>query len=133
MSLIFLVSGFSKIFNYSATLEVMQSLGLWGSSLLLPLATAIEIIGGLALLRGTQLRWTSLVLAAYLVPVTLAFHRFWSFSGATRQGELVEFLKNLSIIGGLLSVSLYQRVLDAFTGGTLIELKREKSERVRAA
>ena len=133
LALIFLVSGLAKVFNYSATLEVMKSMGIWGSSLLLPLAAATEILGALALIRGFQLKWTGLVLAAYLIPVTLTFHRFWAFSGATRQAELIDFLKNTSIIGGLAALSIYQRILETFTGGSLIELREPKGEKTRSA
>jgi len=125
MALIFLISGASKLLNYATTLEVMRSMGVMGAAALLPIATAIEILGGIALVTGFQLQWSSLLLAAYLVPVTLVFHRFWAFSGVTRQVELVELLKNTSIMGGLVMISLYQSVLQAFTGGTLIELKRD--------
>lgn len=129
MAMVFVFSGIGKVLHYTSTLEVMEGLGVRGAALLLPLATAIEIGGGLALALGYEVRWTSLLLAAYLVPVTLVFHRFWAYSGATRQAELVEVLKNLSIIGGLAMTSLYQRVLEAFTGGTLIELRRERPRR----
>ncbi len=125
VSAIFLVSGMAKLTHYSATLEVMRSMNLWGAGALLPAATAIELLGGLALATGWQTRWASLLLAAYLVPVTLAFHRFWAFSGVTRQSELIEFLKNAAIMGGLTLHALEQRVLDAFTGGTLVQLRNE--------
>lgn len=125
LAAIFLISGMAKLTHYSATLEVMRSMNLWGAGLLLPMATAIELLGGLALATGWQTRWASLLLAAYLIPVTLAFHRFWAFSGVIRQSELIEFLKNLAIIGGLSLHALEQRVLDAFTGGTLVQLRQE--------
>jgi uncharacterized membrane protein YphA (DoxX/SURF4 family) len=39
------------------------------------------------------------------VPVTLTFHAFWHYTGAEQQGQIINFLKNLAIIGGLLVVS----------------------------
>jgi putative oxidoreductase len=37
-----------------------------------------------------------------MVPVTLVFHDFWALQGAAHQQQLVEFLKNVAIAGGLL-------------------------------
>ncbi|HYT56152.1 MAG TPA: DoxX family protein, partial [Verrucomicrobiae bacterium] len=53
-------------------------------------------------------RWGALLLFLYLIPVTLIFHNFWAYSGIEMQTQLVNFLKNLSIMGGLLLVAAYQ-------------------------
>ena len=124
VAMIFIVSGAFKLTHYAATLEMMRALGVWGSAALLPAATAIELGCGLALAAGWQTRWTSLLLAAYLVPVTLVFHRFWTLSGVGRQDQLIQFLKNCAIIGGLSLHALEQRVLNAFTGGTLVQISQ---------
>jgi uncharacterized membrane protein YphA (DoxX/SURF4 family) len=76
---------------------------------------------------------TALLLAIYLVPVTFIFHAFWMNTGLARQESLIHFLKNTCIIGGLLSVSFQQKVLQAFTGGTLIQLRRESFDRKKVA
>ena len=133
MSLVFLAAGIAKVFNYSATLEYMRASGIWGSSLMLPLAIGVEILGGFALAAGYRPKTTQMLLALYLVPVTLVFHRFWSVAGDARQAMLVEFLKNTCICGGLLSMYFQQRLLDSFMGGTLVQLRKESYERKRAA
>jgi len=43
-----------------------------------------------------------LLIAIFTVGATLAAHRFWAVDPAAMQGQLTNFLKNLSIIGGLL-------------------------------
>jgi putative oxidoreductase len=43
-------------------------------------------------------------LLVFIVPVTLVFHNFWAVPQAQQQMQLVNFLKNLSIAGGLLIV-----------------------------
>jgi putative oxidoreductase len=133
MALVFLAAGISKPFNYAATLEFMRSAGVWTSALLLPASIAIELLGGLALATGFRPRITQLVLALYLVPVTLVFHRFWSVAGDARQETLVEFLKNAAICGGLLSMYYQQKLLDSFMGGTLVQIRKESYQRRRAA
>jgi hypothetical protein len=53
----------------------------------------------------TQCWWPLLFL--YLIPTTLIFHNFWAFTGIAMQTQLVNFLKNLSIMGGLLLAAAY--------------------------
>ena len=62
----------------------------------------IEIGGGLMLLTGYKARYAALVIAVWLVPVTLVFHNFWAVPAAQQQDQMINFLKNLAIIGGLL-------------------------------
>jgi putative oxidoreductase len=66
------------------------------------LTIAIEVGGGLLLILGKQTRWAALALAAFVVPVTLVFHAFWSADAASFQDQLTHFLKNVAIFGGLL-------------------------------
>jgi len=58
-----------------------------------------------ALLTGFQARWGALALAAFLIPITLIFHNFWAFQGQEQQMQMVHFLKNLAIMGGLFQVA----------------------------
>lgn len=44
-----------------------------------------------------------------LIPTTLLFHNFWAFTGAEQQIQLVNFLKNLSIMDGLSLVAASDR------------------------
>ena len=67
----------------------------------LAITLLIEIGGGLLLLTGFQARYAALVIAPWLVPVTLVFHNFWAVP-AQQQDQMINFLKNLAIIGGLL-------------------------------
>ena len=133
LGMIFLVSGLAKLLNYGPTLELMQAQGIPGPEFLLPAATALEVLGSVLLILGYQVKGASLVLATYLIAVTWAFHRFWIFSGNDRQMQLVQFLKNFSIIGGLVLTYSYQRVLDSFTAGTLTTIRRDSYERRKAA
>jgi len=75
----------------------------------IPLATValaitllIEIGGGLLVLTGFHARYAALVIALWLVPVTLVFHHFWGIPAEQQQDQMINFLKNLAIIGGLL-------------------------------
>jgi len=64
---------------------------------------AVQLAAGAMLAVGRLPRLSALVLAATLVPTTLAGHRFWEAEGdQERAQQRMHFLKNLSMLGGLL-------------------------------
>lgn len=92
---IFLISGVNKITGYAGTLSYMQSMGVPGA--LLPLVILLEVGGGLALLLGFKTRWAAAALAAFTLLSAIIFH-----SNFSEQMQLISFMKNLAITGGLL-------------------------------
>lgn len=66
----------------------------------------VKIGAGLALAAGRFPRLSAMLLAGSLVPTTAATHRFWEEKDANRrQQQLLEFLKNAGLLGGLLLAS----------------------------
>jgi uncharacterized membrane protein YphA (DoxX/SURF4 family) len=64
---------------------------------------AVDILGGLALVRGKTPRLASLALMASLTPTTVVGHPFWNEKDKQAKAQQqLHFLKNLGIIGGLL-------------------------------
>lgn len=62
---------------------------------------------GLALATGRFPRASAMLLAATMPPTTLTGHQFWNEPDpATRTNQLLHFLKNLAITGGLLMATL---------------------------
>ncbi|MEY9484538.1 putative oxidoreductase [Streptomyces calvus] len=67
------------------------------------LSGAVQLVGGLLLATGRMSRPAALAIAATLVPTTLAAHRFWEEEDPEqRVQQRIHFLKNLSMLGGLL-------------------------------
>lgn len=100
ISLIFLLAGFDKIMNPGASRDYMAQAGLPFTGLFLVAAIVLEIGGGLSLLLGYKARYGATVLVLFLVPATLIFHI--DFQNPV---QVVMFLKNLAMIGGLLMVA----------------------------
>lgn len=94
---LFLLSGLGKVADYSGTVGYMAMFGLPG--FMLPPAIAVELLAGLALLLGWQTRAAAFLLAGFTVVSALFFHRDFG-----DQNQMVHFLKNISITGGLLVV-----------------------------
>jgi putative oxidoreductase len=64
---------------------------------------AVQLAGGTLLAIGWVPRLAALAIAGTLVPTTLAGHRFWEADEPqTRKQQKIHFLKNLSMLGGLL-------------------------------
>jgi uncharacterized membrane protein YphA (DoxX/SURF4 family) len=62
-----------------------------------------QVVAGLALATGRLPRLSSLVLAASLVPTTMAGHPFWEEKDqVARSAQRTQFFKNISMMGGLL-------------------------------
>jgi putative oxidoreductase len=68
---------------------------------------AVQATCGVLLALGVAPRLSALVLAGSMVPTTLAAHRFWTVEDPqARRQQLVQFHKNMAMIGGLLLAAL---------------------------
>lgn len=105
LSAIFLLSALGKVGDWNGTAGYMASKGMPFVPLFLAGAIAVELLGGLSVLLGYKARIGALALFAFLIPTTLIFHNFWAFDGMQRHLEMIGFLKNVSIMGGLLTVA----------------------------
>ena len=104
LALIFVMSGLGKIPGWERTSGMMAQAGMPLVPLFLAGAIVLEIGGGLLLLTGWRPRWGAIALMIFLVPATFLFHNFWAYQGQEQQMQMISFLKNLSIFGGLLYV-----------------------------
>lgn len=98
LALLFIISGFGKITGWDGTAGYMASKGMPMVPVFLALTIAMELGGGVLLAIGFKARWVAAAFALFLIPVTFIFH---SPGDATQQ---INFLKNLSIMGGMLMV-----------------------------
>ena len=104
LALIFVFSGWGKIVGFAGTVSYMASKGMPWPQVLLPGAILIELGGGLALMLGWKARWAALATFLFCIPTTLIFHKFWALPPEQAQTQLINFLKNLALMGGLLYV-----------------------------
>lgn len=64
-----------------------------------------EVLLGVLLAAGWQLRAMSLVAAILLLADAAMSHPFWNYAGAAVQLQLLQFMKNMGLVGGLLLLS----------------------------
>jgi len=103
LGLYFIIPGLSKIFDFVATLSLMRMKGVPFSSVLLPLTIIIQLLGGIFLILGRNLRLTSIILFCLTIIINIYIHNFWALTGDPSQAhEIQNFVKNLAIAAGLL-------------------------------
>ncbi len=102
IALIFLHSGIGKLSNFGGTQEQIASAGLPLAALVAVFTIAFQLLGGASLILGYKARIGAGLLLAFLIPATLVFH-----NPIADPGQMIQFLKNLAIIGGLLLVATY--------------------------
>ena len=104
LALIFIISGYGKIGGYAGTAGYMASKGLPMVDVLLPLTILIELGGGVLIALGWKARWAAAVTFLFLIPVTFVFHNPAGLDPAAAQTQMIQLLKNLSIMGGMLGL-----------------------------
>jgi len=81
-------------------------MGLPMAALLVPLSGVIAFAGGLSIALGYRARLGAWLLVAFLVPVTLKMHAFWTVADPmARQLDQVMFFKNVSMLGAALMIA----------------------------
>jgi putative oxidoreductase len=100
--LLFLVFGWAKLTNYTATVGYMAQAGTPLPPVAAIVAIAVEFFCAIAVLIGVGTRPLALLMALYTLATALIGHHFWTMTGPPRMGNAINFYKNLSIIGGFL-------------------------------
>ena len=75
----------------------------------------LELFGAILVGLGIATRLGAFLLLVFLISTTLLYHDFWMLQGVERSQEQVLFLKNLSIIGGVLLILGKNKRLTSFS------------------
>ena len=86
-------------------IDYAASQGVPLANVLVPISGILALLGGLSVLLGYRARTGALLLVLFLIPVTLMMHPFWGLADPHQMEiQRIMFLKNISILGGLLMV-----------------------------
>ena len=99
ISLVFLLSGYNKIFNYDNTVAWMEGFGIPGF-LLWP-AIVLEILLPIFIIIGYRTKISALILGAFCIATALLFHLDF-----TNQMQTIALLKNFGLAGGFLFIAV---------------------------
>ena len=90
---------------------VMGGYRLWHALQGVPTANATlafsagEFLLGIVLAAGWRLRATALLGALLMLVDAVLSHRFWTLQGAEQGTQLLHFMKNIGLVGGLFLLS----------------------------
>lgn len=107
LSLLFFVAGYNKLMATAGTAGYFGKLGLPMPDVLVWIVIAIELIGALLIVIGWQTRAVAWVMAIFTLAAAIFGHKFWGVDAATFNAQFTQFLKNLAIMGGFLTLAAY--------------------------
>lgn len=107
LGLIFVISGFGKITGFAGAAGYIASKGLPVPQLLAIAAIIVELGGGILLIVGWKARWAAAALLVFTGLAALLFHNYWAMPPEQAQNQMIHFMKNVSIMGGMLYVAVY--------------------------
>lgn len=99
---LFLTSGWDKFGGISGFAGYLTALKVPAPELFAWIAAIIEVVIGITLILGVATRYGALLAVVFLVVATALAHRYWEYPAAQQMAQYNNFLKNLSILGGML-------------------------------
>lgn len=106
LSIMFVLAGINHFSSGSVSYADAQGLPM--ADILVPISGVIAIVGGLSVMTGFHARVGAVLLLIFMIPVTAIMHQFWNVGDPQlAQMQMSHFLKNVSMIGGILLVAFY--------------------------
>ncbi|MFI7857451.1 DoxX family protein [Pseudomonas promysalinigenes] len=105
LMVLFVVSGWAKLTGFDGTVAYMTSLGAPAPMVAAAVAVVMEFIVGILLMLGFYTRPLALLFVLFVLGTALIGHPFWNMVDPERAANMTQFLKNLSICGGLLALA----------------------------
>jgi putative oxidoreductase len=99
IAVLFLMSGISKVVAPAATQGYIAAMGLPAPVAAYFGSICVELIGSVLLIAGFQVRIVAAGMAVFTLLTAVFFH-----TNFADQNQMIHFLKNFAILGGLLQV-----------------------------
>lgn len=102
LATLFILAGFNKIGAAEGMIGYIASVGLPFPEAIYYATVALEIVGGLMLAVGFKTRYSAAALGVFSIAAAVLFHNNFA-----EQAEMTNFLKNLSLAGGMFYVAAF--------------------------
>lgn len=104
-SLIFISSGISHLTKVEAMSGYAQFKKVPAPKLAVIVSGLVIVLGGLYIALGVYADLGGLLLAGFLIVTAFLMHNFWTIQDPqAKQGEMINFLKNLALAGAALII-----------------------------
>jgi len=103
-TIFFMAAAGNKIPHFSDVVKIMESVGIPAPQFMLVGAIVFLLAGSLSVILGYKARIGAVLLLTFLVLASYYFHPFWKLEGQAQQEQMIQFMKNLSMMGAMLFV-----------------------------
>ena len=103
-TIFFMAAVGNKIPHFSDVAKVMASVGIPAPGLMLVGAIVFLVAGSVSVIVGYKARIGAVLLLTFLVLASYYFHPFWKLEGQAQQEQMIQFMKNLSMMGAMLFI-----------------------------
>ncbi|MBF7690434.1 MULTISPECIES: DoxX family protein [Acinetobacter] len=103
---LFLLFGLPKITGFSGTVAYMASMHTPLPTVAAAVAVLMEVVGSILILIGFYTRPLAVIFALYTLGTAIIGHAYWSMTGDAVQMNMINFYKNVSIMGGFLLLAI---------------------------
>lgn len=102
----FVMSGINHLVpkNVAAMAGYAQFKKVPAPKLAVQLSGIVLVLGGLSIILGVYADLGAIVIAALLAVMAIKMHDFWTADDASKQSEMISFMKNISMAGGALFI-----------------------------
>ena len=105
ISLIFLMSGLGKVFQFDGQVAYAASQGVPLANLAIIISIIAELAAATMIILGYRARLGALILLVWMIPVSVMLHAFWNIEDAmAQQMHMIMFMKNLAMMGAMLLI-----------------------------
>lgn len=104
--LLFVLYGWQKMLGFGGTVHMMSAIHLPLPTVSAAIVVILEFFVGLAIAVGFFTRPLAFILALYTLATGFIGHPYWTMSGPEHAANEINFYKNVSIMGGLLLLSV---------------------------
>jgi putative oxidoreductase len=98
----FLYNGINHFKQRQAMAQYTQAKGVPSPDLAVVASGAAMAFGGASIILGVQPKLGAAAIAAFLASASPVMHDFWNADEAGKQGELINFSKNMALLGAVL-------------------------------
>jgi len=98
----YIMGGINHLTKMNMMVGYAKSKNIPFSNLAVPLTGILLLLGGLSFLLGVYPYLGVLLIIIFLVPVTIMMHNFWAVPQEQKMIEMVNFMKNIALIGSAL-------------------------------
>lgn len=102
LAVLFVIFGWGKLTGFGGTVAMTTAMNLPLPTIAAVVVVVMEFFVGVAIVIGFYTRPLAVLLALYTLATAFIGHHYWTLPDAERMANMINFYKNISIVGGLL-------------------------------